>query len=163
MEQNDWNTYSTKYELNGVQFKSKGEYDIAEVLEKYSFPWRYEPPVAVKDGDKTKIWHPDFYTGYGIYIEFFGMNGDPSYDKLTQHKLKVYEKNSLPVIPIYNSDLDEGAENAVMPLIYRMLNRREQNYINRIYNVAGNDGIGALSKIDLDLDTIVENLSLHLR
>ena len=58
--------------------------------------YRYEHPTAVVDRGKTRIWYPDFYPpGYGLIIEYFGVNGQKSYDNQVRHKMEVYHQNGL--------------------------------------------------------------------
>lgn len=77
-------------------YKSRGEVQIARLLERNKIEYQYEHPVAVVDHGKTKIWHPDFsLPHYGMIIEYFGMNGDSGYDERTRHKIEVYEENGI--------------------------------------------------------------------
>ena len=74
-------------------FKSKGEREIAGFLERQQIAYQYEYPLAVVDRGKTKIWYPDFkLPEYGVIMEYFGMNGDSSYDQQMAHKMKAYQK-----------------------------------------------------------------------
>ena len=73
-------------------FKSKGERKIAEFLERQQIAYQYEYPLAVVDRGKTKIWYPDFkLPEYGVIMEYFGMNGNSSYNGQMAHKMKVYK------------------------------------------------------------------------
>ena len=60
------------------RYKSNGERKIADYLIECGFAFSYERPVALLDGEKTKIWYPDFYLDdYHILIEYLGMNANP--------------------------------------------------------------------------------------
>ena len=73
-------------------FKSKGEREIAGFLEDQQIAYQYEYPLAVNDREKTRIWYPDFrLPEYGMILEYFGMNGDSSYNEQMAHKMKVYQ------------------------------------------------------------------------
>ena len=73
-------------------FKSKGEREIARFLEEEQIAYQYEYPLAVVDRGKTRIWYPDFkLPEYGMIMEYFGMNGDSSYNEQMAHKMKVYQ------------------------------------------------------------------------
>jgi len=73
-------------------FKSKGEREIAGFLEERKIAYQYEYPLAVQDRGKTRIWYPDFkLPEYGMIMEYFGMNGDSSYNQQMAHKMKVYQ------------------------------------------------------------------------
>ena len=74
-------------------FKSKGEREIGKFLERQQIAYQYEYPLAVVDRGKTKIWYPDFkLPEYGMIMEYFGMNGDSSYNGQMAHKMKVYKE-----------------------------------------------------------------------
>ena len=62
-------------------FKSAGEQRIADFLDRHGIKYIYEPPTAVTQHGKTRLWYPDFLlTEYGLYIEYYGRVGDPDYD-----------------------------------------------------------------------------------
>jgi len=57
------------------------------------FAYQYEYPLAVLDRGKVRTWYPDFrLPEQGLIIEYFGMNGNPDYDRQKQHKLDVYRQ-----------------------------------------------------------------------
>jgi hypothetical protein len=74
--------------------KSNGEKAIAEILKKYNIDFVYEHPLLIKetkenDTEKLRIWYPDFWLPkYSIIIEYFGMVGNPDYDKGKREKCK---------------------------------------------------------------------------
>jgi hypothetical protein len=77
-------------------YKSKTEVQIARLLDREKVPFAYEHPLAVIDRERTRIWYPDFYlSGYGMVIEYFGMNYDPGYRKWAEHKIQVYRQNGI--------------------------------------------------------------------
>jgi hypothetical protein len=77
-------------------YKSKAEIQIARLLDRERFAFRYEHPLAVIDRDKTKIWYPDFsLSDYGMIIEYFGMNDDSGYRKRAERKMQVYRENGI--------------------------------------------------------------------
>lgn len=84
-------------------FKSIGETRIAEFLSRYSIPYKYESGVVVYPSEtQPRIWYPDFYLpDLGIYIEYFGMNGNEDYNQGMRMKRNVYSQQRLPVIPVY--------------------------------------------------------------
>lgn len=122
------------------RYRSRGEYRIAQLLSQCGLPFAYEKPVAVRDGDKTKIWHPDFYLSCGVYIEYFGINGEQSYRDRTRHKLNVYARNGINVIAVYPSDLaDSRWEQRLLGRIDKSLERILQTYRLRIARSGGDD------------------------
>jgi len=81
-----------KYKMkNGTLLRSKSEYMIANTLEEYGIPYRYEIPM--KMGSKTI--YPDFtikhpYTGKTIIWEHFGALHQPKYEASMNEKMKGY-------------------------------------------------------------------------
>ena len=82
--------------------KSVGEQRIADFLDRHGIKYIYEPPTAVTQHGKTRLWYPDFLLPeYGLYIEYYGRIGDPDYDRGILEKTAAYEASGLEVIPIY--------------------------------------------------------------
>ena len=80
--------YKTK---NGTLLRSKSEYIIANLLEEYGIPYRYEIPMKMG----SKIIYPDFvikhpYTGKTIIWEHFGALHQPKYEASMNEKMKFY-------------------------------------------------------------------------
>ena len=87
-------------------FKSKGEREIAEFLEEQQIAYQYEYPLAVVDRGKARIWYPDFkLPEYGMIMEYFGMNGDDSYNEQMAHKMKVYQEAGINGIYLTESTM----------------------------------------------------------
>jgi len=83
-------------------FKSAGEQRIADFLDHHGIRYIYEPPTAVTQHGKTRLWYPDFLLPeYGLYIEYYGRTGDPDYDRGILEKTAAYKASGLEVIPIY--------------------------------------------------------------
>ena len=81
------------------RFRSKGEEQIARVLDQAGVPYLYEHPLAVVDDGKVRLWYPDFQLpDYGILIEYFGRLDDPDYLAGTRKKQAVYEANGLAAV-----------------------------------------------------------------
>ncbi len=127
-----------KTERHGLQdLKSKGEVQIARLLERNGIAYQYEYPMAVVDGGRTKIWYPDFrLPGYGLMIEYFGMNGDPSYDKRTDHKMKTYGRAGIEGLFLRSDDLKGDWPNRIMGQIEGILRQRLDRFHNRKYRGA---------------------------
>jgi len=111
-------------------YKSEGERRIASFLGQVEIPFEYEKPLAVVDRGKTKIWYPDFtLTDYGmILVEYFGVNGSQDYERRTRHKMRVYEANSIDVIPVYPQDFKRDWQGQLMSDIYGILERRIEDF-----------------------------------
>jgi len=73
--------------------KSRGELQIARLLERNGIAYQYEYPLAVVDRGRVRLWYPDFrLPEYGLIIEYFGVNGDPGYDQRIRHKIETYRR-----------------------------------------------------------------------
>lgn len=118
------------------QFKSAGERKIAEVLDKYGISFKYESPVIVIDNDsKQRIWYPDFYLPeFGLYIEFFGLAGVPSYDEMIREKLAVYRNHQIEVIPVYQKNINSGFKFYLTDKIAGSLAQRQQGFYEKLSN-----------------------------
>jgi hypothetical protein len=119
-----------------VAYRSRGEEQIARLLDRHGIAYQYEHPVAVIDHGKTKIWYPDFYLPeYGMIIEYFGMNGDFGYRKRAEHKVEVYRETGIEGVflteesfkgdwPARITGLIEGILQERMDRFYRCRHRR---------------------------------------
>ena len=122
------NTDVLDMRLPPPKYKSLGEEKIAKLLKDYGIPFIYEKPVAVQDDGKTKLWYPDFYLFCGVLIEYFGVRDDPAYDKRTEHKLAVYARNGLSVIPVYPEDLNNHREDWLLARVDESLEQKLSAY-----------------------------------
>jgi hypothetical protein len=87
-------------------FKSKGERAIGGFLNEQKIAYQYEYPLAIVDRGKTKIWYPDFkLPEYGMIMEYFGMNGDSSYNEQMAHKMKAYQEAGINGIYLTESTM----------------------------------------------------------
>ena len=103
-------------------FKSKGEREIAGFLEKQKIAYQYEYPLAIIDRGKTKIWYPDFrLPEYGTIIEYFGMNGNSSYNDQMAHKIKVYKEAGIDGIYLVDSTMRGEWQGMVIERIEQVL------------------------------------------
>ena len=81
------------------RFRSKGEAQIARLLECVGVSYHYEYPLAVVDRGKVRIWYPDFQLPrYGIIVEYAGLTDNPAYMAGIGHKGIVYEENGLTAL-----------------------------------------------------------------
>jgi len=87
-----------KAEAKGQRGKSEGERQIERLLRRCGLVYHYEPPLAVVDRGKVRLWHPDFFLPeYGIVIEYAGLNGE-EYEAGLRHKEAVYQEMGIPAI-----------------------------------------------------------------
>ena len=132
------------------QYSSAGERKIAEILTKYGIPFKYESPVLVQDDqNKPRIWYPDFFLPeYGIYIEYYGLEGDPEYDRGTAKKNATYVRNGIETISVYGTKNGKNLEGDLVDRIYRVLDGRFRQFGQRISrtgllpSTGGNQGTG---------------------
>ena len=99
--------------LGGELVKSRGEKVIADFLFEHGIPYKYErnhwwsevnykPDFTIFLNDKS-----------GVIIEYFGMVGDPKYDRQIEEKQKYWSaKNGWSLISLFPSDL-AGLEGGV--------------------------------------------------
>jgi len=117
---------------HGNGYKSGGERKIGNYLKERSISFTYERPVALLCDGKTKIWHPDFYLDdYHIFIEYYGMNGNPEKARLNDYKRKVYQKNKLDVLELYPPDFQKNWQDNLDNRIYETLDGRVKDYLSR--------------------------------
>jgi len=92
---------------DGHYVRSRGEAMIDNFLYSTRVPHAYELEVHLA-GDKAMT--PDFccLTPKGnVYIEFWGMEGQPDYDKSMEYKKKLYEEFDLELIDVSPANLDD--------------------------------------------------------
>lgn len=87
------------YTFNGLRVRSKSEVIIANTLDHYGIPFRYEYPLTLKTEQGNYVdFYPDFYclnvrTRKEIIWEHFGMMDDLEYCEKTLRKIQIYEAN----------------------------------------------------------------------
>jgi len=84
--------------LDGHVCLSLAEKTIDDFLFKHSIP--HEKEVAYPEGG----FRADFSVN-GIFIEYFGLKGDPEYDAKTRKKQRLCKKHGIELISLYPSDL----------------------------------------------------------
>lgn len=122
---------------HGSLFKSTGERKIAVVLSKYGIPFNYESAIVVQDEQhKPRIWYPDFcLPTFGIYVEFYGHTGDPSYDSFRTKKEQVYKDVGVEVIAIDPSVPEHRLDSFLINQIYRVQARRYEGIKSKVYDL----------------------------
>lgn len=106
-------------------FKSEGERRIARFLDSYGIRYAYEQGVFIKDGEKSRIYYPDFYLPeFALYIEYYGMAGNQSYDRCVEHKKSIYDEMGLDVISVYPWTFCDDWQGYLMDSMYQVSNRR---------------------------------------
>jgi DNA helicase IV len=96
--------------IDGTYVKSFGEKVIANFLFEHDLEYTYERFFKWSDGGS---YHPDFTLKYyKIVIEYFGLQGDPDYDVLSDGKRRYWQKNPSWRFLEFSPDIlrNEGAD-----------------------------------------------------
>lgn len=113
-------------------YRSRGEETIARFLDQYGLPFEYEPDIYLKQGQKRYIWHPDFYLPrQHTIIEYFGVNGDPDYDKTAQRKKRIYQENQYNFIPVYPATLTKNYQAYITKSIQNYLSNTAREFYKK--------------------------------
>ena len=100
------NKANSKKSSDGHWVRSRGELLIDNYLFGTRIAHAYESEIFLQDGSKMV---PDFKaitpTG-NVYIEFWGMEGKPEYDKRREKKKQLYKENGLELVEIFPKHLD---------------------------------------------------------
>lgn len=122
---------SIKYEgvykcKDGHIVKSRAE----ELLDNYFFDNRikhaYEPELCL--GEEKISVSPDFAVYFDdepVYIEYWGVTGDPEYDSIKESKLKLYHDAGITLINIYPAPLSE-----LIPSLLEKLDTYKKGQVN---------------------------------
>lgn len=125
-------SYEGVYECeDGHIVKSISEQVIDDWLGEQGIFHAYEAPLDIGEEKPLK---PDFclknYLGKGkdVYIEYFGLKGQPKYDEHTAYKMKHYKRLGITLICLYPKD----SKNLKFALQTKVLNKDKikQNQVN---------------------------------
>ncbi len=73
-----------------------------------------------------RLWYPDYFLPeFSTYIEYYGMAGDPDYDRGIKVKEAAYFKMGLSIIPIYPHMFFEDWQGYIMK---ELKNKIESQY-----------------------------------
>jgi len=113
-------------------YRSRAEVRIAGLLDREGIAYRYEHPLAVVDQGKVRIWYPDFYLPeYGMILEYFGVNGDATYDSRTEHKMRVYETTGVEGVFLNEDSLSRHGPTGITRQIEDVLQQRLRRFYGR--------------------------------
>ena len=113
-------------------FKSRGEVQIARLLDRNNIAYQYEYPLAVVDRGKTRIWYPDFQlAGFGMIIEYFGVNGRRPYDEQAKHKMAVYRQAGIEGVFLTETSFKGDWPGRILGQIEGVLKGRLEKFYNR--------------------------------
>lgn len=113
--------YARSYRVTmaGHAVKSRGEKLIADFLFKRGIKYWYEEPTP---GNNT-VTYPDFtINSVGkkpkLIIEFFGVEGVPTYERTSKHKVRDYELKKIPLLALYPEDIQtKEFENKILDFL----------------------------------------------
>lgn len=96
----DENDDTSYYTSKGERVRSKSEKIIADELNRYGVPYRFEMPLELVVKGKKVTFYPDFTalnrrTGKRYILEHFGMLDKNTYFENTLNKLDIYESNNI--------------------------------------------------------------------
>ena len=118
-------SYEGVYECeDGHIVKSISEQVIDDWLCEQGIFHAYEAPLDIGEEKPLK---PDFclknYLGKGedVYIEYFGLQGQPKYDEHTAYKMEFYKKLKITVVCLYPKD----SKNLKFALQTKVLNKEK--------------------------------------
>jgi len=82
--------------------RSRGELLIDNWLYMAGILHAYERRLPIEDEAYCDFWIP----GGKVYIEYWGIDGDASYEARRRRKLALYRQHSLDLIEVTNEDID---------------------------------------------------------
>ena len=106
----------------GERVRSKSEKIIADSLNRYNIPYKYEYPLRLMDGNRIVTRRPDFVVLNTVtfeekIIEHLGMMGEESYYRNNMSKISIYEKNGYLIgkkLIILHETADKPLDTSVM-------------------------------------------------
>jgi hypothetical protein len=114
------------------QYRSKGELTIANLLDQYRIPFKYEPDIYLQENNKSYIWHPDFYLPeYQTVIEYLGLTGNQNYDQMTRRKKRIYHLNHYCFMPVYPETLQKDYQTYIFKSIQTHLTSRSNDFYRK--------------------------------
>ena len=124
--------YRLRAGKNEFGLKSKGEVQIARLLDRNNIAYQYERPAAVVDRGKVRIWYPDFHLPeYGMIIEYFGVNGKKGYDEQAKPKMSVYKQNGIEGLFLTEASFRGDWPGYIMGQIEGILKNRLDRFYSR--------------------------------
>jgi hypothetical protein len=101
--------------------RSLSEKYVADFLYTNKVEYEYEKHIVL-EGNEIK---PDFYLPtYYLYVEFWGMLGDPNYSKKVDWKFDIYQRHRINFIALNPDDLPDLRNRFPLKLQYAIRNRR---------------------------------------
>ena len=81
------------------------------------------------DRNKQRLWYADFWlSDASVAVEYFGLAGQPEYDRSIDHKTQVYLENGIGMVPVRREHLGRGLPDYLMGGIERILHDRYERF-----------------------------------
>ena len=111
----------------GIRVRSKSELIIANTLEQYGIPYRYEKPLTLKEAGQIR---PDFTCLHikarkEVLWEHFGLMDNPAYANKNVAKLALYHQNGFHV----GKNLITSFETSQNPISSRLVRSMIEQYL----------------------------------
>jgi len=95
--------------IDGHHYKSFGEKVIANCLFENNIKYSYEKNIYWNGLNYRPDFTIEIGQNTGVIIEYFGMEGDPDYDEMTEEKIEFWEqKPNWSLIQIYPNDISQA-------------------------------------------------------
>lgn len=95
--------------VQGDNHRSNAETRISNWFARNGIKHYYESEIISKrfwEGGKSRYYLPDFYLPkFGIYVEYWGLAGEDTYDGRSLEKQQYYEKRKMKLMSLYPPDL----------------------------------------------------------
>ncbi len=91
---------------DGHYVRSRAEVIIDNALYDYGPAHAYERKIPIEENVYSDFYIPAKNGSQALYIEFWGMEDDPKYDKRLKIKQGIYKKHELNLIEIYAEHID---------------------------------------------------------
>jgi hypothetical protein len=90
--------------IRGVWVRSRAEYMIDNWFSEHQIVTYYEKAIYI---DSVRIAPDWLIPSIGVYVEFLGLKGDPSYDRTWSQKERAYQEHGLNYITLEDADLTD--------------------------------------------------------
>jgi len=124
-----------KENISSIQFKSRGERTIAGFLKENDIKYKYESGVLIyQTENQPRLWYPDFQLPeFSTYIEYYGMAGNPDYDRGIKVKETAYAHMGLSVIPVYPHMFSENWQGYIMKELKQNIETQYKTLMNKSF------------------------------
>jgi len=98
--------YPAEFKCDDGHFvRSKAEMLIDNWLYKKGIIHEYETKIFLPNNPDSDLYCDFYLPTLGVYIEYWGREGDSTYDKRKNQKIDLYRNNSLKLISLNDNDI----------------------------------------------------------